>query len=52
MWLILLSVLAGLVEQYVTAFQNGAIPCIESAVQTTTKIENERATQTSLELYK
>ena len=34
------------------AIRNGAIPCIESAVERTAKLENERAISESVELYK
>lgn len=44
--------LGGLVSCYVDAIRNGAVPCIESAVETTAKVENERAINEALELYR
>ena len=37
---------------YVEAIRNGAVPCIESALTSMTTIENEKAVENALELYK
>lgn len=44
--------LGGLTSCYVEAIRNGAVPCIETAVETTAKLENNKAIQESLDLYK
>ena len=44
--------MGNLAKCYVDAIQKGAIPCIQSAVETTAQLENARAVQESLQLYR
>ena len=44
--------LGNLAECYVTAIQSGAIPCIETAVESTAKLENRRAVEDSVKQYR
>lgn len=43
--------LGALVSCYVDAIRNGAIPCIQSIVDSTARLENERAIRECVELY-
>ena len=45
-------VMGNLAKCYVEAIQNGAVPCIQSAVETTAQLENAKAVQDSVELYR
>ncbi len=45
-------VVGSLAKCYVEAIQNGAVPCIQNAVETTAQIENAAAVRDSLELYR
>ena len=45
------EVFAGLAKSYVDAICNGAIPCIETALETTAKVENERAIVETVQRY-
>ena len=45
-------VLGNLARNYVEAIQNGAIPCIQNAVQSTAYYENEKTMQESLNEYR
>ncbi len=46
------SVIAGLARCYVTAIQDGAVPCIENAVDLTAQIVNAEALDETLQQYK
>ena len=47
-----LVVIGSLAKYYVEAIQTGAIPCIQNAVETTAQLENTKAVQDSVELYR
>ena len=44
--------MGNLAKCYVEAIQNGAVPCIQSAVETIAQLENATAVQDSIELYR
>lgn len=44
--------IAGLVRCYVSSIQNGGVPCIETAVETTARPINSEAICESVQLYK
>ncbi|KAM9439448.1 guanylate-binding protein 7-like [Clarias gariepinus] len=45
------SALGSLAEIYVEAIRSGEVPCLESAVETLAKIQNERAIEQGLQVY-
>ncbi|KAF5904491.1 guanylate-binding protein 1-like, partial [Clarias magur] len=45
------SALCSLAEVYVEAIRSGRVPCLENAVETLAKIQNERAVEEGLQLY-
>lgn len=49
--LFVLSALSNLAEVYVEAIRSGRIPCLENAVETLTKVQNERAVEQGLQAY-
>ncbi len=46
------AVLASLATSYVEAIRSGVVPCIENAVVTMATIENAKAVEAALDLYK
>ncbi len=46
------TVLATLVDSYVSSIRNGAVPCIDSAVTAMATLENSRVIAEALEKYK
>ncbi|XP_053342690.1 guanylate-binding protein 1-like [Clarias gariepinus] len=45
------SALCSLAEVYVEAIRSGRVPCLENAVETLAKIQNERAVEEGLQVY-
>ncbi|KAF5892052.1 guanylate-binding protein 1-like, partial [Clarias magur] len=46
------SALGSLAEIYVEAIRSGKVPCLENAVETLAKIQNERAVEEGLQVYR